>query len=77
MQLAKKSARFLEQIGLKQLRGRLKRSRWLRHALYQPYDKLPEISSATKARLREHFRDDVRRLDEMLDLQLAKRWSYA
>ena len=76
MHFAKKSARFLEQIGFKQLRGRLKRSRWVRHALYQPYDRLPEMSPSTKARLREYFRDDVVRLDEMLDLQLVKRWGY-
>ena len=74
--IAKQSARFLERIGLKQLRGQLKRTRWMRHALYQPYDKLPDIATQTKERLRNHFRDGVRRLDEMLSVNLSKRWGY-
>lgn len=77
-QLAKRFARLADRVGFRGLRGRVKRSRWVRNLLYRPYraDELPQMDPATRQRLRETFRNEVARLDEMVGTNLRERWNY-
>jgi hypothetical protein len=76
--LAKKGSAFSKKIGLRQLRGRIKRSRWIRNLLYSPYrdEDKPRVSEGTRQRLREIFRPEVETLGEILGQDLLGRWSY-
>jgi hypothetical protein len=77
-QLAKRVARGCERVGLSQLRGRAKRSHWLRHLLYRPYasSELPRMDDRIQQQLKEHFRDEVLRVDELLSTSCCERWGY-
>jgi hypothetical protein len=77
-QFAKRIARGCERVGLSQLRGRAKRSRWLRHLLYRPYavSEMPRMDDRIQRKLKAHFRDEALRLDELLGTDCSQRWDY-
>ncbi|MDH3718046.1 MAG: sulfotransferase domain-containing protein [Planctomycetota bacterium] len=76
--LAKRVARGCERVGLSQVRGRAKRSRWLRDLLYRPYatSELPRMDDQIQRDLKEQFRDEVLRVDELLGTNCFQRWGY-
>ncbi len=78
VKLAKQMSRAAKTVGLRSIRGRVKRSRLVRNSLYRPYgsnDK-PVMSPATNQRLRDHFRQDVIDLDALLGTSLQQTWGY-
>ncbi len=77
-QSVKRAARAADRIGLRRLRGRIKRSRTIRNLLYRPMrgDEKPQMSPETRDRCRNHFRADVEKLDALFGLSLQERWNY-
>jgi hypothetical protein len=75
---AKRGAHFLQRIGLRGLRGRLKTSRSVRNALYRPLgeDERPTMNPETRMRLRAQFAAEVAELDALLGTSLSTRWGY-
>jgi hypothetical protein len=77
--LAKTASHAARALGLRSLRGRLKRSRALRNVLYRPYAEAerPVLRPETRDRLRESYRNDVRELDALLGgSAFRERWGY-
>jgi hypothetical protein len=74
----KRAARAADKIGLRNLRGRIKRSRSVRNLLYRPLksSEIPSVHPDTEQRCRDHFREDIRRLDELFGMSLVERWNY-
>lgn len=75
---AKRVSHALRSLGLQRLRGRLKTSRRVRTLLYRPYarEERPRMRPETRKWLREVYRDDVARLDKLLDGRFRQRWGY-
>lgn len=71
-------ARSSDAFAWRALRGRVKRSRWVRNALYRPLqqDEMPQVPTDIYDRCREHFAEEVQRLDELLKSNLRQRWGY-
>jgi hypothetical protein len=78
MQIAKSAARKLGRVGLKTVRGRLKRSSLVRNVLYRPLSdaERPTMNPATRDRLKDRFRDEVVKLGALVGTSLAARWGY-
>jgi hypothetical protein len=76
--LAKKASHTARALGLRGLRGKVKRSRTVRNALYRQFeaDEKPRMLPETKARLRERFSEEVKHLDELLGTNLRQTWGY-
>lgn len=76
--LAKKASHTAKALGLRKLRGKVKRSRAVRNALYRPFeaDEKPRMLPETRARLRERFDEEVKELDELLGTNLRQTWGY-
>jgi hypothetical protein len=76
--IVKRAARTAETIGLRNLRGRVKRSRLMRDILYRPLnsDEMPRIDPQVQDRCRQHFRPEVQLLDDRFGLSLQDRWNY-
>lgn len=76
--LAKKASHTARILGLRELRGRVKRSRTIRNALYRPFeaDEKPRMLPQTHARLRERFDEETKQLDELLGTSLRQTWGY-
>ncbi len=76
--LAKKASHTARALGLRGLRGKVKRSRTVRNALYRQFeaDEKPKMLPETRARLREQFDEEVKRLDELLGTNLRQTWGY-
>ena len=74
----KQLARSADKVGMRGLRGRVKRSRLIRNLLYRPLgtDELPRMRAETREKCRDSFRSQVKELDAMLGLQLQERWKY-
>lgn len=70
----KMGANTMRRIGAPAIVGRAKRSRWAK-ALYIPYEKgdKPKPSASATSRLRDAVRDDVERLERLLNVELS-RW---
>ena len=78
--LAKRASRVVIALGMKEFRGRLKRSRRIRNLLYQKYtpQNRPQMQPQTRAMLRGRFRDEVHALDALLsDTSFCQYWNYA
>ncbi len=77
-QVVKRIARTADKVGLRELRGRVKRSRLVRNVLYRPLsiDEMPKMSEQVQQRCRDLFAPEVKELDEMLGLNLQQRWNY-
>ena len=77
--IAKKVSKRLKKVGLKPLMGKVKRSRTIRNALYQPYSdsNKPRLSDEERERTKTIFRAEIQVLDELLGTQLYQRWNYA
>ncbi len=75
-QAAKRIARACERLGWGGIRGRAKRSHWVRNLLYRPYaeNERPTMDDTMQQQLQHHFRPQVRRLDQLLGTSLAHRW---
>lgn len=76
--LAKKASHTARALGLRGLRGRVKRSRIVRNALYRQFeaDEKPRMRLETEARLREQFDEEVKHLDDLLGTSLRQTWGY-
>jgi len=76
--LAKKGSHTARALGLRGLRGRVKRSRTVRNALYRPFeaDEKPRMLPETRERLRERFDEEIEQLDELLGTSLRQTWGY-
>lgn len=76
--LAKKASHTARALGLRGLRGRIKRSRTVRNALYRQFeaDEKPRMLPETRARLRERFDEEVEQLDVLLGTSLRQTWGY-
>lgn len=76
--LAKKASHTARSLGLRGLRGRIKRSRTVRNALYREFeaDEKPRMLPETRARLRERFDEEVEQLDVLLGTSLRQTWGY-
>jgi hypothetical protein len=76
--LAKKASHTARALGLRGLRGRIKRSRTVRNALYRQFksDEKPRMLLETRARLRERFDEEVTHLDDLLRTSLRGTWGY-
>ena len=76
--LAKKGSSLSKKIGFRGLRGRIKRSRWIRNFLYTPYrdSEKPTMSESTRQMLRETFRPEVQALGDLLGMDMLARWNY-
>jgi hypothetical protein len=76
--LAKKASHAARALGLRGLRGKVKRSRTVRNALYRQFeaDEKPKMLPETRARLREQFDEEVEHLDELLGTSLRQTWGY-
>lgn len=64
--------------GMPAMVGRIKNHPNVQYLLYRPYghnDK-PELALDTQKKLREIFFSDIAKLDEILDLDLLRRWGY-
>jgi hypothetical protein len=77
-QLAKKASHTARALGLRGLRGKVKRSRAVRNALYRPFkaDEKPRMLPETRARLRDRFDEEVTHLDDLLGTDLRQTWGY-
>lgn len=77
--VAKAASQAAVHLGLRRLRGRVKRSTFVRNALYRPYTRAdrPTVDPATRARLREDFASEVQALDELLGTPISTRWGYS
>ncbi len=75
---AKAASKTFRRWGWMRLRGRVKRSRFVRNMLYRPIDRpnALAVDEATLASLRNQFADDVRQLETLTGLPLTKRWGY-
>lgn len=76
--LAKKASHTARSLGLRGLRGRIKRSRTVRNVLYREFeaDEKPKMLLETRARLRERFHEEVEQLDVLLGTSLRQTWGY-
>ncbi len=76
--LAKKASHAARALGLRGLRGRVKRSRAVRNALYRQFedDEKPRMLPETRALLRERFDEETKQLDELLGTSLRQTWGY-
>ena len=76
--MVKQVARSADKIGMRGLRGRIKRSRVVRNLLYRPFrnDEMPRISAATREKCRDHFRPEIQQVDDLLGLGLQEKWDY-
>jgi len=73
---AKALSRLTRRLGLHSVRGKVKISPTIRNILYRPFDTRPVMSSATEARLRAIFAEDVRLLDSVAGTNFASLWGY-
>jgi hypothetical protein len=75
---AKKASHAARALGLRGLRGRVKRSRTVRNALYRQFDadEKPRMLPETRARLRERFDEETAHLDDLLGTRLREIWGY-
>lgn len=66
---AKLGANVARRLGLLNLVGLVKQSRWTQKALYRPYkqEEKPNVDPATVDRLRERFRSDIQDLQALLN----------
>ena len=76
--LAKKASHTARALGLRGLRGKVKRSRAVRNALYRQFEdsEKPKMLPETQARLRQRFDEEVTRLDALLGTDLRRTWGY-
>ena len=75
---AKKVSSIGKRMGLRHIKGKLKTSPWIRDVLYRPYTDAnrPKVAENIRAALREHFRDEIYRLDHMLNADFRQLWGY-
>lgn len=75
---AKRVARLADLVGLPQLRGKLKKSRFIRNILYRPFadSEKPTITPDARARLRKMFAPEVQKLDRVAGTDFCKLWDY-
>jgi hypothetical protein len=79
VRVAKRASHLCARVGLKRLRGRVKRSRTIRNLLFRQYterDK-PVMEAETRDRLRRLFAEEVQALDELLGTDFVRLWQYA
>jgi Sulfotransferase domain len=76
---AKKLSRLARRTGLTSLRGKVKTSRTVRNALYQPFTETsrPSMSPDTQARLRALMSEEMRRLDAIAGTDFSRLWKYS
>jgi hypothetical protein len=77
-QATKRASHAAKALGFRKLRGRVKTSRRVRSLLYRAYgsEQRPTMQPDTRERLRATFREDVHRLDALLDTELRQQWGY-
>jgi hypothetical protein len=78
VRLAKDMSALGKRLGLRRLRGRLKRSRLVRNLLYRQFtdaDK-PRMKPETRRMLCERFREEVQSLDALVGTDCAALWGY-
>jgi hypothetical protein len=77
--LSKWGADRARDLGMPRLVGRIKLSPVVQRALYRPIkdDAVEEGPTAEdRARVREEFRDEIKRLSDMCDIDFARRWGW-
>lgn len=76
--LARKAARQVRQWGMPRLVGRVKSSPIVQKLLFSPLEgnHKPTMASATRASLRDFFSGDIELLDNLLDVNAARRWGF-
>ncbi|QEG41896.1 sulfotransferase domain-containing protein [Roseimaritima ulvae] len=77
-QFSKQLSQACRRMGLKKIRGRVKRSRVIRSLLYRNVEDKDraQVSPEFLAELKQRFQPEVERLDEMLGMDLCRRWGY-
>ncbi len=75
---AKKVSSIGKRMVLRHIKGKLKTSPWIRNVLYRPYTDAnrPQVAENIKATLHEQFRDEIYRLDHMLNADFRQLWGY-
>jgi hypothetical protein len=74
---AKQASTLAKRVGLRRLRSRVKRSVFLRQALYRPYrEDRPQVDPGFAAELRRGFASEVTELDTLLGVPVSQRWGY-
>jgi hypothetical protein len=78
-QIVKYGAMAARKMGLVELIGQIKRSRLVQRLLYRPLDEeeKPRPDDETMNRLRDEFHEEVLRLDELVEHDVAERWGYS
>lgn len=78
VRVSKSLSQTCRKLGWKKIRGRVKRSRWIRNLLYRPVqaDQRAEVSEEMRRDLKQRYQSDVQRLDQRLGMGLCERWGY-
>ncbi len=73
---AKTAAAYAKGLGMMRLIGSIKRSLWIRNLLYRPFTPIdtPQMDQLFRRQLQAEFRDELQRLDQMLDTDFARKW---
>lgn len=76
---AKQVSSVGKKLGLKRLKGKLKKSVVVRNVLYRQYtdDDKPTMHPDTRQMLRERFGPEIEKLDSLLGTQFQEIWSYS
>jgi hypothetical protein len=77
-QMAKKASHAARSLGLRKLRGKVKTSRLARDILYRQYtpEEKPQMARETKLGLRQMFKDEIVKLDSLLNTDFQELWGY-
>lgn len=75
----KSLSQICRELGWKRFRGRVKRSRLIRNLLYRQLadSERATIRAHAEQLLRDRFRSDVEKLEELIGIPLAQRWGFA
>jgi hypothetical protein len=77
-QASKKVVKAADFVGLPQLRGALKKSRFVRNLLYRPYapGEKPTLPPEKREELRQMFAPEIRHLDRIAGTNFCELWNY-
>ena len=75
---AKRVARLADAVGLPQLRGKLKKSRFVRNMLYRPFSEgeKPKITPQQHEKLHQMFTPEIQKLDRVAGTDFCTLWNY-
>ena len=78
MRVTKTASKQLKRMGLKQITGRVKRSRTIRNLLYRAYSpaEKPVMPPSSAAALRAIYAAEVSDLEMLLGMEFQQRWHY-